>query len=126
MIIEVLTLGADFQVTLLDQTRHYFGGYYHVKVLVFCDIPLRRDYFENDSDFSIALSKMGNIVKFERILEKMAVPESEIESVRCQLIQTFNETARIYLAAPDFARRFILNEYRKLVKKIPQLRSSRA
>ena len=126
MIIDVPALGADFQITLLDQTRHYFGGYYHVKILAFCDIPLRRDYFENDSEFSVALEKMGNSVKFERVLEKMAVPESEIESVRCQLTQAFNETARTYLAAPDFARRFILNEYRKLIKKIPQLRSSRA
>lgn len=101
---------------LLDQTRHYFGGYYHVKVCARCDIPLKRDYFEDDAEFSRAVANMGMSVRFERILEKMAVPESEVESVRSRLIHSFHETTGTYLSNPDFAPRFVRNEYRKCVK----------
>ena len=105
MIIETITLDSTLSVTLLDQTRHYFGGYYHVKVLAFCDIPLIPSYFENDAEFREAVEKMGTSARFERVLEKMAVPESEIESVRSQLTRAFHETTLAYLSVPDFAPR---------------------
>ena len=125
MIIETTTLNSALHVTLLDQTRHYFGGYFHVKVLAYCDIPLVQSYFENDAEFSDAIVKMGTSVRFERILEKMAVPESEIESVHSQLTQAFQETTRAYMETPDFAPRFVRNEYQKHLKKSSQIRSSR-
>ena len=126
MIIETIILDSALCITLLDQTRHYFGGYYHVKVLAYCDIPLEQSYFENDAEFSAAVEKIGATVRFERVLEKMAVPESGIESVRGQLTQAFHETTIAYLSVPDFAPRFVRSEYQKLVKKTSQIRSSRA
>ena len=125
MIIDTITLYSSLCITLLDQTRHYFGGYFHVKVLAYCDIPLEQSYFENDAEFSDAIVKMGTSVRFERILEKMAVPESGIESVRIQLIQAFHETTTSYLSVPDFVPRYVQSEYRKCVKKSSQFRISR-
>lgn len=125
MIIETITLDSALCVTLLDQTRHYFGGYFHVKVLAYCDIPLKRNYFENDAEFCDAVEKLGTCVRFERILEKMAVPESELKSVCNQLTQAFHETTKAYLSVPDFAPRFVQSEYRKCMKKTFQIRSSR-
>jgi hypothetical protein len=113
-------------ITLLDQTSHYFGGYFHVKLLVYSDIPLDRSYFDSDSEFSIALEKLGATVRFERVLEKMAVPKAEIESVRTQLLKDFDETAKGYLTNADFAPRFVRSEYQKCVKKTPHSRTSRA
>lgn len=117
MIIETITLDSALHITLLDQTRHYFGGYFHVKVLAYCDIPLEQSCFENDAEYRDAVAKMGMSVRFERILEKMAVPESGIESVRSQLIQAFRETAKVYLSTAGFAPRFVRSEYQKRVKK---------
>ncbi|MFA7405791.1 MAG: hypothetical protein WC007_17510 [Pelobacteraceae bacterium] len=126
MIIETIILDSDLHVTLLDQTRHYFGGYFHVKVLAYCDIPLQPSYFEDEAEFSDAVAKMGTSIRFERVLEKMAVPESGIESVRGQLTQSFNHTTRAYLSVPDFAARFVRNEYQKCTKKNSQVRTYRA
>jgi hypothetical protein len=126
LIIETVILDSGLSIILLDQTRHYFGGYFHVKVLVFCDIPLEQRYFENDADYASAVKKMGTTVRFERFLDKMAVPESEIESVRSQLIQAFHETTKAYLSTPDFAPRFARSEYLKYLKKPSQIQSSRA
>ena len=121
-----MTLDSALCITLLDQTRHYYGGYHHVKVLAYCDIPLEKCYFENEAEFSAAVAKMGASVRFERVLEKMAVPESEIESVRSQLIKAFHETSKVYLSVPDFSCRFVRSEYRKHANKPSQIRSSRA
>jgi len=126
LILETITLNTDLSVTLLDQTSHYFGGYYHVKVLAYCDIPLEPGYFDTDTERDDAMVKMGALVRFERTLEKMAVPESAIESVRSQLTQSFHETTISYLSAPDFAPRFVRSEYRKRANKPNQTRSSRA
>jgi hypothetical protein len=125
VIIETIELNSALRITLLDQTRHYYGGYFHVKVLAYCDIPLKQNYFENDVEFGDAVLKMGTSVRFERLLEKMAVPESGIESVRSQLMQAFHETTKAYLSTPDFAPRFVRSEYQKHLKKSSQIRSSR-
>ncbi len=123
MIIETIALNSALCVTLLDQTQHYFGGYFHVKVFAYCDVPLEERYFENIAEFSDAVVKMGTSVRFERTLEKMAVPESEIESVRSQLMQAFHETSCRYLSTAEFAPRFVRSEYQKRVKKSSQIRS---
>lgn len=126
MIIETIALDSALSIVLLDQTRHYFGGYFHVKVLAYCDIPLEQSYFETAAEFSHAVEAMGTSVRFERVLEKMAVPESGIESVRNQLTQGFRETCRSYLSTSDFAPCFVRSEYQKCLKTPPKIRSSRA
>jgi len=126
VIIETIPLGSKLSITLVDQTRHYFGGYYHVKLLAFCDIPLEPDYFEHAEEFGAAVAVIGTTVRFERVLEKMAVPEAAITSIRSQLTQDFRETATAYLSAEEFAPRFVRSEYQKCVKKSPHIRSPRA
>lgn len=126
MNIETIAISSGLSVTLLDQTRHYFGGYFHVKVLAYCDIPLKPGYFGNNADYFQAVEKMGSSIRFERVLEKMAVPESEINTVRSRLIQACHETTMTYLATSDFAARFVQLEYQNLINKSPQTRIPRA
>jgi hypothetical protein len=116
LIIDTITVGQDIRFALDDQTRHYFGGYFHVKIMVSCDISLKRNYFNTDAEYDDAVNIMGESVRFERILEKMAVPETGIESVRNQLTVMFLESSKKYVSIPDFASRFVLGEYRKRKK----------
>jgi len=126
VILETIPLGAAHSITLLDQTRHYFGGYYHVKLLACCDIPLEQSYFDNADEFHAAVSKLGTTVRFERVLEKMAVPEADIVAVRTQLTNAFHETAVAYLSSPGFAPGFVRSEYQKCITKAPQMQRARA
>jgi hypothetical protein len=125
VIIETITLNSTLTVTLVDQTQHYFGGYYHVKVLAYCDIPLEKSYFADDAEFSHTVETMGVTVRFERVLEKMAVPESEISDVRNALTRCFHETTKKYVSMPDFAHRFVQTEYVKRTKKSAHIRIPR-
>lgn len=111
-IITTIDLNSGLCITLSDETRHYFGGYYHVKVLAYCNVPLDRLHFEDEAQYLDAADKLGESVRFERILEKMAVPEQDIPTVRNQLVDSFKDTAVSYLSAPDFDRRLVRNEYR--------------
>lgn len=81
-------------------------------------MPVLESFFDNSAEFMEARSMMGETVRFERILEKMAVPENERMSVRNQLIHAFNETTVVYLSAPDFASRFVRTAYLKCCCKI--------
>lgn len=111
-IITTIDLNSGLRITLSDETRHYFGGYYHVKVLAYCNVPLDRLHFEDEVQYLDAVGKLGQSVRFERILEKMAVSEQDIPTVRNQLVDSFKNTAVSYLSAHDFDRRFVKNEYR--------------
>ena len=125
MILETIPLAEGLFLTLHDQTRHYFGGYYHVKVLVSCDVPVIRGYFADGADYDDCLSRLGGLLRFERVLEKMAVPEAGIEDVRSHLMQTFRETSNSYLTHPDFAARFVRNEYTKALQKSAGVKNMR-
>ncbi len=114
---ETILLDGTHRVTLVDQTQHYYGGYFHVKVVAWCEVPVLAAYCDTSAEFEAVVAKIGPAVRFERILEKMAVPESEVAAVRSHLIETFRETTVRYLAAPDFAPRFVLGEYQKRLKK---------
>lgn len=115
--IEILELETGIRIMLCDETRHYFGGYYHVKVLAHCDVSLDKSYFESDAQYLDAIGKLGKSVRFERVMEKMAVPEQDIDSVRNQLVSAFKQTALSYLSAPDFECRLVRSEYRNCISK---------
>jgi len=116
-IFSTIRLNEFIHITLCDETLHYFGGYYHVKVLAYCDLPLVEDYFDSKAEFEEAVKRMGESARFERILEKMAVPEDEKISVRSQLVDAFYETALAYISVPGFAERFVRTAYLKCINK---------
>lgn len=117
-----IKLASGFSIALDDETRHYFGGYYHVKIVAHCTVPLDLRYFDDDAQYADARARLGEAVRFERVLEKMAVPEEDIDSVRNQLIDAFKNTALGYLSAPDFDRLLVRSEYRISCSKSPKTR----
>lgn len=112
MISSAIELESGLRLTFRDDSSHYFGGYFHVRISASCPVPLLRDYFESDAEFSSAQRLLGATVNFERSLEKMAVPEPELAAVRSQLIDDFNRSVRRYLESSGFAKGVVLKEYR--------------
>jgi hypothetical protein len=118
-IIKTCRLGGGLLATVSDLTSHYFGGYYHVRILVRADVPVSAAAFDGAPDHQDAVKRLGPSVSFRRTLEKMAVPDSEIDSVRQQLIASFDTTMLPYLMRDDFAGSFVRSEYRKALKSRP-------
>jgi len=118
-VLKVCELGNDVVAIVRDCTRHYFGGYYHVRIQVRAEIRVAIDCFTAVTDYEDALARLGKVVTFNRTLEKMAVPESEIESVRQQLVAAFDANVLPYLQREDFAPSFVRSEYQKKLKSAP-------
>lgn len=116
-LIRTCLLGGGITAEIIDVTSHYFGGYYHVVIRVSADIPVVRNAFESDGDYQDALRRLGETVRFTRDLEKMAVPEGEIDAVRSHLLDAFDTNVLTYLSRPDFACNFVRSQYRTALQK---------
>ena len=121
-VIKACDLGGGVVATIRDCTRHYFGGYYHVRILISADVPVCDTSFDAVTDFEDALVRLGGTVNFSRTLEKMAVPETEIEVVRQKLLADFDANVLPYLRRVDFAPNFVRSEYRKKLTSVPTFR----
>lgn len=115
-IIRTCILGDGLQARLSDLTSHYFGGYYHVRIQFRADIPVSAGVFADASEYRDAVQRLGAVVTFSRTLEKMAVPDSEIDTVRQQLLADFETNVLPYLVRDDFSGSFVRSEYRKARK----------
>lgn len=115
-VIREYDLGGGVTARLRDVTRHYFGGYYHVRIEVSADVPLSVSTFADAGEQRAALLLLGEQLRFHRVLEKMAVPESGIEAARQGLLETFAANMLPYLSRPDFPERFMRSEYARCLK----------
>jgi hypothetical protein len=120
-IIKTCRLGSGIQATVSDHTRHYFGGYFHVVIRISADVPVSAAAFADLSEYQDAVKRLGTFVSFSRTLEKMAVPDSEVDVVRQHLLESFDTNVLPYLVRDDFAGSFVQNEYRKTLKSSPAL-----
>ncbi|QEM68478.1 hypothetical protein FO488_10050 [Geobacter sp. FeAm09] len=109
-------LGGGITARLRDVTRHYFGGYFHVRIEVSAEIPLSATPFSGPEEYQAALRLLGGQIHFRRILEKMAVPEGDVTAVRQGLLEAFDANVLPYLSRPDFPGRFMRSEYVKRLK----------
>jgi hypothetical protein len=119
-IIRTYRLGGGLSATFSDETRHYFGGYYHVRLRISAAVPVSSTAFDDPEEYQDALARFGATLQMTRVLEKMAVPDDQIEAVRTQLLESFDANVLPYLLRDDFADSFVQSEYRKaLVHKSP-------
>jgi len=115
-IIRTCVLGGGILATVTDRTSHYFGGYYHVRIHVSADVPLAATAFADEAEYRDAVLRLGDSVSFSRTLEKMAVPEGELDVVRQHLLASFDTNLLPYLQRADFADSYVRSELRKAVK----------
>lgn len=116
-LIKVCPLGSGIQATVTDITSHYFGGYYHVRIHISAEIPVTAKSFAGQDIFLDAVKRLGDSVQLSRTLEKMAVPEGELDTVRRHLLESFDTNVLPYLQRDDFAENFVQSEYSKALKQ---------
>ncbi len=108
-------------VSYYDQSRCYFGDYYLVKLEIVCDVPVVQEYFTEEDDFREAKALLGEKSRYHRNVEQMGVPSTEIERVRNRLVADFEEHSLPYFAAPEFPRKLVNAELKKMKKKMNRL-----
>lgn len=120
--IRKLELAGGVCAVVSDHSRHYYGGYYHVRLEITAEVPLFKESFKSEAEYADAVRLLGGSVLFRRTLEKMAVPAEEMEATRRELMDSFTAHMLPYLQRQDFPQRFVLSEYRAASTKPAFLR----
>jgi hypothetical protein len=115
-LITTCALAGGILATVSDRTSHYFGGYYHVRIQVSAVVPLTVAAFADAAEYEDAVRRLGASVCFSRTLEKMAVPEEELDAVRRHLLEAFDTNLLPYLQRADFADSYVRSEFRNALK----------
>lgn len=111
------------RVLLLDQSRHYYGGYWQAVLEVHCRVPLSAELFTDSGMFADARRLLGEVVPFVRRLEKMAVRQDLMDQARRELVERFERHLLPFLSNEKFPARFIASEFdqrrKRTVRGIP-------
>lgn len=109
-----LMLDNGLTVQFTDQSRRYFGNFYHVRITVRCSFPLTPGLAGDGVDFDRLFTLLGGEVEHVRTLEQMGVCGDDLEPVRQRLRDNFMETSAPYLASPSFPRQLLASRVAQL------------
>lgn len=113
----ILELPNGLIFRFLDRTTHYYGGFFHVKVEVRCELPIRPEYFASAEQHDEAVAALGQTVMYTKLLERMGVAEPDIPAVSEQLMEQFIESSHAYLSSPTFPIGVVRTEMEKTKNK---------
>lgn len=105
------------RLELIDTSRHYFGGYWRLRIEARCLVPLSAAGCDDPTRLEEMCRQLGDPVLFVRSVEQMAVPPERIASTLILLRQRLLEQTVRLLEHPDFAARFLANEYQQRIKR---------
>ncbi len=114
---KVFMLDNGLSVAVADVSRHYYGGYWQVAIELSTAVPVTEELFDSSSSWQDARRVLGDSVCFVRRLDKMAVPASDMERVRDELLQRMKMNMLPLLSSDRFATCFVATEYRQRLKK---------
>lgn len=94
-------LDNGLKIDFYDRSNRYFGDFYRALIVV----EGRIDALSTTSP--LAAEKTQGEVLLQRQLERMGVASARLEEVRNELIDSFLDSSRAYLARPDMPDRLI-------------------
>jgi hypothetical protein len=115
-LIREIKLDNGIVLTFYDKTSHYYGGFFHVSISAVCEIELTTEYCPANINYEEVVSLLGNIVRYQKNLERMGVLREEVSSVKKHLIDQFIDSSLSYLADPDFPIKLVAKEIAKQSK----------
>ncbi len=125
-VVQTIPLANGLKVTIIDVSRHYFGGYWRLSLEARCLVPLSAAGMDDPVRLEEMRSQLGDQVPFVSTIEQMAVPPEQVDETRNALQQRLLDQVIPLLEHPDFAARFIAKTYQQKLKRtlrgIPCLR----
>lgn len=120
-LVETIRLENRLNLEIYDASRRVAGDRWQVRMIARVPIDLAGDLFSRDNGSDPSLQEMtdtlGNPVLFEYRTERNFVDEKEKGSVFDAQMASFLNSARAYLAHPDFPRRFAVKKYCEVRKR---------
>lgn len=95
-----IILENGIEIIAKDLSRVYFGDYYLVRLEIICRFLDAALLTEGTTP-----GKMDTSPEYRRVIEKMGVPSTELETAKEAMLSDFLKNASDYLSAPDFPAR---------------------
>jgi hypothetical protein len=110
-LIEKIDLPNGLALELYDCSRLVAGDRWFVKLLVRAPVKVTSEAFahlpDGDAIFNEFLETRGDVVFFDKKLERNFIDQTEKDRVLSHLVQKFKEDALAYMGHPCFAQGFI-------------------
>lgn len=115
--VRTLDLENGHQLEILDASRKVAADTFLVAMIARLKVAVRESLVSGGVDLEDMVAVLGKERTFEYRLEHNFVPEKERETMFAKMLDTFVGNTLPYLSKPGFPEKFLLKEYRDLVKK---------
>ncbi len=102
-------------ISFYDLSNRYYGDFHRVLVKLSAEIPVSK--LTLPTDLLPAKSKLPEILRFEKSLQKMGVKTADLEPVRLALVDDFINNTVQYLQTPIFLERLLQKNMQEELKK---------
>ena len=104
---ERLTNGLHLR--FFDQSNRYFGDYHRLRIIVEIELNLGNELL-TDPELLAAKKRFGASLTTNRVLERMGVSGSRVESLRGELVASYQTEVQSYLSRPEVPQRLLRAE----------------
>ena len=119
-LLETIRLDNGLKLRLFNCSRKISGGRWYVSVLARIDIPINDqtvDETEIDADLRDIKDLLGDVIVFEKNMERNFIDEKEKEEITKELIDSFKSGTSPYLSHEKFPLKYISKVYGEALKR---------
>jgi hypothetical protein len=104
------TLANGLHLCFYDQSNRYFGDYHRVRIVVAIELALSNELLDDPELLAAGRKRFGASLTTSKVLERMGVPSSRVESLRAELVASYQQEVQSYLSRPEVPLRLLRAE----------------
>jgi hypothetical protein len=93
-----------------DQSNRYFGDYHRLRIVVEIELSLSNELLTDPEILTAAKKRFGAKLTTNKILERMGVPGSRVDTLRAELVASYQTEVQSYLSRPEVPQRLLRAE----------------
>jgi hypothetical protein len=122
-LVDKISLENGLVLEIHDRSKRVAGDRWLVSFLACLNVPVSRDYFQDqdagDISFHAILNAVGKEVTYSYEKTRNFIGEDEKDEIFNGLKERFLKTTFIYLSSTKFPRNIILSKYRQVTGDLP-------
>lgn len=104
------TLSNGLHLRFYDQSNRYFGDYHRVRIVVEIELGLSNELLDDPELLKAGKRRFGASLTTSKVLERMGVPSVRVESLRAELVASYQNEVQSYLSRPEVPLRLLRAE----------------
>lgn len=105
----------EITLDVCDLSRVAAGDRCFVQIVIFTDVPIKKEYFNTIQDPDAAFDKaqkiFGPTIRYEYKRERIFIDTKVKDKVLKELLTIFKKDVLPYISRPDFFKKFVVSKY---------------